>query len=259
MTSSVDTAKQTDLRSSARTTSMEDRGFSKESLWDSRLSSFGAPTMPQSGSSAPFGGKVENPMGSLTEKPSKVSPIFAYLPNGIIREIVSYTGATYKKRNGKYMGQIAKNDIRYVLLLTIPKKRIWIDVYSENTRNLVYFHSSVILTRINDDSDRFDLNPTVYLEVYGFKYNNDPCLGNRETIDYKLRVIDWKGNENSEKFEYYRKDEKYDNLVAKLAEGGAFIKRLEKALLVNLKLRCRINMLLAITGMFICGLVINGG
>lgn len=250
MTSSVDTAKQTDLRTSARTTSMEDLGFSKESLWDSRLSSFGAPTMPQSGS----------------EKPSKVSPIFAYLPNGIIREIVSYTGATYKKRNGKYMGQIPKNDIRYVLLLTIPKKRIWIDIYSENTRNLVYFHSSVILTHIDDDSDRFDLNPTVYLEVYGFKYNNDPCLGNRETIDYKLRVIDWKGNENSEKFEYYRKDEKYDSLVAKLAEGGAFIKRtkeavlrLEKALLVNQKLRCRRNMLLAITGMFICGLVINGG
>jgi hypothetical protein len=248
---------------------MEDLGFSKESLWDSRLSSFGAPTMPQSGSSAPVGGKVENPTGSLTEKPSKVSPIFAYLPNGIIREIVSYTGATYKKRNGKYMGQIPKNDIRYVLLLTIPKKRIWIDVYSEyseNTRNLVYFHSSVILTRIDDDSDRFDLNPTVYLDVYGFKYNNDPCLGNRETIDYKLRVIDWKGNENSEKFEYYRKDEKYDSLVAKLAEGRAFIKRtkeavlrLEKAILVNQKLRCRSNMLLAITGMFICGLVINGG
>ena len=36
---------------------------------------------------------------------SPISPIFAYLPNGIIREIVSYTGATYKKRNGKYIGQ----------------------------------------------------------------------------------------------------------------------------------------------------------
>jgi hypothetical protein len=50
-----------------------------------------------------------------------ISPIFAYLPNGIIREIVSYTGATYKKRNGKYIGQIPKNDERYNMLRTIPR------------------------------------------------------------------------------------------------------------------------------------------
>ena len=49
-TSSVDF---TDLRSSACTTSMEDLGFSKESLRDSRLSSFGAPTMPLRGSEKP--------------------------------------------------------------------------------------------------------------------------------------------------------------------------------------------------------------
>jgi hypothetical protein len=193
---------------------------------------------------------------------STLSNKFAYLPNGIIREIISYTGATYKKRNGKYMGQIPKNDIRYALMLTIPKKEIYTDVYTEDTRNLVYFHSSVILTRIDDEnSDRF-----VYLEVYGFKYNNDPCLGNKETIDYKFKVCDWRGRESSAIFEYYRNGETmYDILAAKLAklknileEETISVTRLEKALLVNKKLRCRRNMLIAITGMFICGLVING-
>ena len=53
--SSGDIAQQTDRRSSARTTSLEYLGFS----------------MPN-GSSAPFGGKVENPTGSPTENPSLV-------------------------------------------------------------------------------------------------------------------------------------------------------------------------------------------
>ena len=52
----------------------------------------------------------------------KPLPKFANLPNGIIREIVSYTGATYKKRNDKYMGQIPKNDQRYTMLRMIPKR-----------------------------------------------------------------------------------------------------------------------------------------
>ena len=51
----------------------------------------------------------------------EISTKFAYLPNGIIRNIIVYTGATYKKRNGKYMGQIPKSDIRYKLLLNIPR------------------------------------------------------------------------------------------------------------------------------------------
>jgi hypothetical protein len=53
-----------------------------------------------------------------------VSNVFAHLPNGIISEIVSYTGTTYKKRNGKYMGQIPKNDPRYAIIETVPKMRI---------------------------------------------------------------------------------------------------------------------------------------
>ena len=189
-----------------------------------------------------LGNKIEQFLNNITcyylnNQMVTVSPIFANLPNGIIREIVSYTGATYKKRNGKYMGQIPKNDIRYALLLTIPKKKIYTDVYTENTRNLLYFHSSVILNRIDDEnSDRF-----VYLEIYGFKYNNDPYLGNKETIDYKFKVCDWRGWESNVIFEYYRNDEKFDSLIIKLK-----------------KLRCRRNIMIAITGMFICGLIING-
>ena len=63
----------------------------------------------------------------------EISPLFAYLPNGIIREIVAFTGATYKKRNGKYMGQIPKTDPRNALLLKIPKKK-----FSVND-HLVYY------------------------------------------------------------------------------------------------------------------------
>jgi hypothetical protein len=51
-----------------------------------------------------------------------ISNKFAYLPNAIIREIIAYTGAKFKKRNGKYMGQIPRNDPRYALLLKIPPK-----------------------------------------------------------------------------------------------------------------------------------------
>jgi hypothetical protein len=47
-----------------------------------------------------------------------VSNKFANLPHGIIR----HTGATYKKRNGKYMGQISKSDKRYGMLLKISRK-----------------------------------------------------------------------------------------------------------------------------------------
>jgi len=68
-----------------------------------------------------------------------VSPIFAYLPNGIIRDIVAYTGVTFKKRNGKYMGQIPKDDFRYSTLLTIPKRIVTIGLNYANTYiNLKY-------------------------------------------------------------------------------------------------------------------------
>ena len=146
----------------------------------------------------------------------EISTKFAYLPNGVIRNIIAYTGATYKKRNGKYMGQIPKDDPRYVLLLTIPTKMIWTEI-TQAISTYKYFQSSVILTRIHDDNDRFDLRPSVYLKVWGYKYINHPRIGNLETIHYDVKICDWKGNKRNESFEYYRYDEKYDKFLAELA------------------------------------------
>ena len=154
----------------------------------------------------------------------EISTKFAYLPNGIIRNIIAYTGATYKKRNGKYMGQIPKSDIRYVLLLTIPTKMIWTEI-SQDRSTYQYFQSSVILTRINDETDRFDLNPSVYLYMYIIKYTNDPRFGNLETINYDVKICDWKGNKRTEIFEYYRYDEKYDKFLAEMAYLKCLVKR----------------------------------
>jgi hypothetical protein len=43
-------------------------------------------------------------------------------PEDIIKKILEYNG-TFKMRNGKWMMQIPKNDIRYNILLTIPPKK----------------------------------------------------------------------------------------------------------------------------------------
>jgi hypothetical protein len=88
-----------------------------------------------------------------------VSNKFAHLPNGIIREIVAYTGATFKKRNGKYMGQIPKDDLRYALLHTIPKKIItfahncansYINL-KQNSENNLNFIMNVNIGRYNGE------------------------------------------------------------------------------------------------------------
>jgi len=189
----------------------------------------------------------------------EISNKFAYLPNGIIREIISYTGATYKKRNGKYMGQIPKNDIRYVLLLTIPKKTFIHSYYM--TPTLVYFSSWVTLMHTNgyginginenDESDRYDLYPSLYLDVYGFKYINDPCFGNKEVIEYKLIISDWKGNIRTEKFDYYYQDKKnYDRFNDNLAD----IKK--KCDIIQAKIN-NLQKLCIIYSMFTFGLIIH--
>jgi hypothetical protein len=103
----------------------------------------------------------------------EISPIFAYLPNGIIREIVAYTGATYKKRNGKYMGQIPKTDPRHALLLTIPKKNIYVNDHLVSNPNRTYVTSWVNLTRIHER------HLTIRLAVFGVTYTNDPIYGNK--------------------------------------------------------------------------------
>jgi hypothetical protein len=73
-----------------------------------------------------------------------VSNKFANLPNGIIRHIVSYTGATYKKRNGKYMGQISKSDKRYKMLLKISRK-----IY-KNYTNYWYYIKVSYFVKVNE-------------------------------------------------------------------------------------------------------------
>ena len=176
----------------------------------------------------------------------EISTQFAYLPNGIIRHIVAYTGATYKKRNGKYMGQIPKDDRRYALLLTIPTKSIWTNIHTGNRSTLVYFHSYVRLARINDPTDRFDLLPSVYLDVHGMKFIDDPLLGNLETIEYDIRVCDWKGNERKETFVYYRYDEKYDQFMAKITECKVLLEKYNRSLCCVIRNTCTMMAMFAI-------------
>lgn len=70
-----------------------------------------------------------------------ISTKFAYLPYGIIREIVEYAGIALKMRNGKYMGQIPKDDSRYGVIQKIPIKKM---IFNVNL-DVREFMSSVIL------------------------------------------------------------------------------------------------------------------
>ena len=184
----------------------------------------------------------------------ELSPIFAYLPNGIVREIIAYTGATYKKRNGKYMGQIPKTDPRIALLLKIPKKNIEVNNHLASNPNCRYFTSWVTLTRIGE---RYYKNPTVRLMVFGVTYINDPIYGNRETIEYECRICDRSGNVRREKYEYYRKTEQYDNITTSCDN---FTKRCDNLLTECQKIRKQINLLQNVCimfGMFTAGLIVQ--
>ena len=127
-----------------------------------------------------------------------ISPIFAHLPNGIIREIVAYTGASYKKRNGKYMGQIPRTDPRYALLSAIPQKTSWFHARPDFSPNCVFYSSSVFLSRITDTCPI-----RVRLEVFGSKYTNDRYCGNQESIRYELQITRRHGIMLSEIYDYY--------------------------------------------------------
>ena len=71
-----------------------------------------------------------------------ISTKFAYLPYGIIREIVEYAGIALKMRNGKYMGQIPKDDSRYGIIQKIPIKNT---IYDTMYLDIGEFMSCVIL------------------------------------------------------------------------------------------------------------------
>jgi hypothetical protein len=205
----------------------------------------------------------------------ELSPTFAYLPNGIIREIIAYTGATYKKRNGKYMGQIPKTDPRFALLLKIPKKNIAVNNHLVSNPNCSYFTSWVTLTRIGQRSfasqqltpkgashpeefgERYYKHPTVRLMVFGVTYINDPIYGNKETIEYECRICDRSGNLRCEKYEYYRKTEQYHNITTSCDN---FTKRSDNILTECQKIRKQINLLRNVCimfGMFTVGLIVR--
>lgn len=60
--------------------------------------------------------------------------IFSTLPLDVIHHILSYSDAI-KWRNGNYMDQISKTDIRYQMLKTIPKPRV--DIFSDGHFELI--------------------------------------------------------------------------------------------------------------------------
>ena len=177
----------------------------------------------------------------------EISPLFAYLPNGIIREIVAFTGATYKKRNGKYMGQIPKTDPRNDLLLKIPKK----NDYLVSNPNCKYFTSWVNLTSIDE---RGNMRLNVQLAVFGVTYTNDPVLGNRETIDYTCKICDRSGNLRYETYIYYRKDEKHDNMIEKIQSE---IVEIKKRILMRKKEINLLRNICIMTSIYTAGLIVQ--
>ena len=96
-----------------------------------------------------------------------ISPKFAYLPNGIIREIVAYTGLIFKNRNGKYMEQISKDDPRYKIIQKIPMKRIIYDINSGN----IEFLSIVSLKRSDDFCILYNVSCIIWEEKEYINYN----------------------------------------------------------------------------------------
>ena len=109
-----------------------------------------------------------------------LSNVFAHLPNGIIRYIVAYTGATYKKRNGKYMGQIPKNDPRYEILRTRPNIKLHCyDEYANQKCHTIY-----IDMKANDSSGLFVL---FRISLLSETHNHDKP-SEREWIMYRLIV-----------------------------------------------------------------------
>ena len=176
----------------------------------------------------------------------ELSPKFAYLPNGIIREIVAYTGATFKKRNGKYMGQIPKTDPRFALLLKIPKKQFAVNNHLVSNPNCRYFTSWVHLKNVGQ--------PTVRLMAFGVTYTNDPILGNSETIQYECRIRDRNGNDRYETYEYYRK---HENLVSEYDTMGVKIDKIQKSIDELKPQLCLLQNVCIMFGMFTTGLIVQ--
>ena len=114
-----------------------------------------------------------------------VSNIFAHLPNGIIREIVSYTGATYKKRNGKYIGQISKDDPRYAMVKNIPSietKELYTFTGGDGEPDIEYLCCEANLTR-----DRYDYT-YAYLKFISIKTINKTKFSSENDLTYSFYI-----------------------------------------------------------------------
>jgi len=192
----------------------------------------------------------DKPSTSASGFPVIISKKFAYLPNGIIREIIAYTGATYKKRNGKYMGQIPKTDPRFALLLKIPKKLIHVNDH--------HFNSYVELTRIGE---RHYNHPKIRLSVFGVTYINHPIFGKGETIEYECRICDRSGNVRYEIYEYYRKYENLDDIIAEcddiIAECDNIISECNDIIAQRKKTINLLRNACIMTGMYTAGLIVQ--
>ena len=85
--------------------------------------------------------------------------IFMNLPNEIVSIILVYEGSLLRERNGKMMNRLLKSDIRYNILSSIPKKRIY-----GLSRDLVYLCYSISVCDLN-----------VHFRINMMEYDNYIC------------------------------------------------------------------------------------
>jgi hypothetical protein len=94
---------------------------------------------------------------------------FAQLPIDIIHHILSYTD-TIKLRNGKYMNQISKTDVRYELLQEIP-------AFETINYGDGIFMNNVYFTKYNCGSEQLRFHYNIKLRRIIYQYY---CVLNTE-------------------------------------------------------------------------------
>lgn len=102
--------------------------------------------------------------------------IFRHLPNEVIHHILSYSDVI-KYRNGVYMNQIPKTDLRYSMIRKIPSPDVHV-LLDLSTR----FLGRVNLTRLHSIYDLIKITFFKYI-VYSLSYRDD---SSSEYIIYTL-------------------------------------------------------------------------